>query len=89
MNRPMKRCDECGGYLDRPGLFGCTEKHPKPTVSQEIVMAIEKNLGDRRGLRQEWEAIDNDRQEDIRECWEMEIFKILYQRVKPCPQNEL
>ena len=33
------------------------------------VAAIVKDLSDRRGLRQEWEQIDDDIREEIRETW--------------------
>jgi trans-2-enoyl-CoA reductase len=37
--------------------------------SQTIVEEIIKDLSDRRGLRQEWNQIDEDIQEEIRETW--------------------
>lgn len=37
--------------------------------AKEIVNAIIADLTDRRGLRQEWEQIDSDIQEDIRQEW--------------------
>jgi len=38
-------------------------------LAQKIVMAIEKDLRDRRGLRQEFERIDKDIQDEIRSEW--------------------
>lgn len=44
-----KRCDNCGGRTDRPGLYRCDESpHPKPTLAQAIVADIERELDDRR-----------------------------------------
>lgn len=41
----------------------------KEKAARCIVEAIEKDLRDRRGLRHEFEAIDADIQEEIREQW--------------------
>jgi len=37
--------------------------------SEEIVFEIMKDFTDRRGLRQEWDNIDDDIQEEIIETW--------------------
>jgi trans-2-enoyl-CoA reductase len=37
--------------------------------AKRIVDAIISDLTDRRGLRQEWEEIDSDIQNEIREAW--------------------
>lgn len=37
--------------------------------AMKAVNAIIEDLSDRRGLRQEWESIDNDIQQEIREEW--------------------
>ena len=37
--------------------------------AQKIVAVIERDLTDRRGLRQEWEGIDDKIQVEIRETW--------------------
>lgn len=66
----MTRCENCGGRLDRPGLFKCRAGHPKPTIAQRIVRGIEADLRDRRGLRQNFETLDADTQDEIRDAWE-------------------
>jgi hypothetical protein len=41
-------------------------------MEQRIINAVEaiiRDLSDRRGLRQEWEQIDDDIQEEIKETW--------------------
>ena len=40
----------------------------KQTV-QKIVSAIVEDLSDRRGLRQEWEQIDEEIQAEIKQTW--------------------
>lgn len=40
-----------------------------------IVDAIIKDLTDRRGLRQEWDAIDDDIQDEIRNVWIQIVVK--------------
>lgn len=63
-------CENCDGRLDRPGLFRCKKKHhPDPTLPQRIAAAIERDLSDRRGLRQEWEGIGPEIQVEIRDKW--------------------
>lgn len=37
--------------------------------AEKIVAALIKDLSDRRGLRHEWEQIDDDIQEEIRNTW--------------------
>lgn len=39
-------------------------------AAKKIVEAILQNLTDRRGLRQEWDQIDDEIQNEIREAWE-------------------
>jgi hypothetical protein len=39
-------------------------------IAQRIVKAIENDLSDRRGLRQEWEQIDDEIKNCIRKEWE-------------------
>ena len=73
----MKRCDECGGRLDRPGLFDCEEPHPQPDTAQRIVDHIENDLRGRKGLRQEFEDIDEDTQDEIRDQWAMLVRYVL------------
>ena len=38
-------------------------------VCDQVVTKIIEDLRDRRGLRQEWDAIDPDVQEEIKESW--------------------
>ncbi len=38
-------------------------------VARSAVALIIKDLSDRRGFRQEWEGIDDDIQDEIRERW--------------------
>lgn len=71
------RCEECGGRFDRPGLFDCTIRHPEPTQAQAIASVIEKDIRGRRGLKGEWESIDDDIQDDIRDEWARLIEQIL------------
>ena len=81
------RCDECGGRYDRPGLFGCgVSRHPVCDFAQTIVALIEDDLRDRRGLRQEWEQIDEDTQDDIREVWSEKIRQEV-RRWKICAED--
>lgn len=39
------------------------------SIAARIVAAIEADFTDRRGLRQQWEQIDGDIQEEIRREW--------------------
>ena len=41
----------------------------KADAAQRIVAAIERDLRNRRGLRQTWEEIDEDQQDVIRDVW--------------------
>lgn len=72
-----ERCEHCGGRLDRPGLFACIDGHPAPTLSQRIAKAIEYDLTHRRGLRQAWERIDADTQDEIRDEWGRVVDQLL------------
>lgn len=65
----MRRCEHCGGRTNKPGLFGCDDGHHTPTVAQRIAHAIEDDLRDRRSLRQEFESLDDDVQDMIRDAW--------------------
>ena len=66
----MCLCNKCGGRIARPGLFQCKQPcHPEPDDAQRIVTAIEANLRDRRGLRQQFEQIDEETQNEIRDTW--------------------
>jgi len=45
--------------------------------AEKIVKALESDLTDRRGLRQEWEQIDDDVKQEIRKMWSDIIRKEL------------
>lgn len=47
------------------------------TIEDRIEMAIEKDFTDRRGLRQEWNEIDDDIKREIRKTWKDLIRKEL------------
>lgn len=66
-----KRCEDCNRRLDRPAHAFCRNKdvHVDADNAQLIVAAIEHDLRDRRGLRQEFEQIDEDIQDEIRDAW--------------------
>ena len=49
----------------------------KKDLAGRIVDDIVKDFTDRRGLRQEWEMIDEDIQEEIREEWKKIVIKHL------------
>ncbi len=66
----MGICSKCNGSLFRPGLHHCkVEEHPQPNLMQSIVLEIEYDLTDRRGLRQAFEGIDDETQCLIRDVW--------------------
>lgn len=75
----MRRCENCGRRLDRPAHEFCENKdwHVNPDKAQKIVQLIEDDLTDRRGLRQEFEAIDCDTQDEIRDTWAQIIRDLL------------
>lgn len=50
-------------------------------LAKKIFEAVERDLRDRRGLRHEWDRIEDDIQKEIRETNEANIAKIL-KRVK-------
>ena len=70
------RCDECGRRFDRPG-FGCEKTHTEPDAAQELVEKIEHDLRNRRGLRHEFENIDEDIQDEIRDQWARFVCEVL------------
>lgn len=47
-------------------------------IARDIVAAIEYDLSDRRGLRREWEQIDDDVKREIRRTW----AKIIREKLK-------
>ena len=46
-------------------------------VARRIVAAIIRDFTDRRGLRQEWEQIDDETQAEIRDEWQRRTEKCL------------
>ena len=44
-------------------------------VAENIVSEIIKDLSDRRGLRHEWDRIDEDIQAEIRTTWEQIVVR--------------
>ncbi len=46
-------------------------------IAEKIVAGIERDFTDRRGLRQEWEQIDDDIQAEIREAWANIVRQII------------
>ena len=49
MSDTQELCLNCGGRLDRPGLFRCQDRrHVTPTLAQRILADIEHELNDRR-----------------------------------------
>lgn len=46
-------------------------------IATEIVRAIERDICDRRGLRHEWERIDEDIQQEIRDTWRKIVLAAL------------
>ncbi len=50
-------------------------------IARDIVVAIEKDILDRRGLRQELEGCDEDIRTEIREKWESLIDGVLHTRI--------
>ena len=74
----IERCENCGGRLDRPGLFQCNvDGHPEPTIAQTIVAAIEADLRGRRGLSGSFEDVDADVQDEIRDRWAELVREVL------------
>jgi hypothetical protein len=64
----MERCSECGGRLDRPGLYRCDDvRHPAPDLARRIAAAIERDASGRRGMR--WDAVGDDVRDEIRDRW--------------------
>lgn len=50
---------------------------PTAELPEKIVDAILEDLTDRRGLRQEWEQIDDDIKDEIRETWIAAVRELL------------
>jgi len=67
-------CEEAMNRLNKQGER-MTNK--MPVVGKRIVEAVIADFTDRRGLRQEWENIDKDIQNEIQEAWLKKINLIL------------
>ena len=76
----MSECEQCGGDLNRVGLFNCNDGHPLPNLAQRIARAIENDLNDRRGFH--LSSLDDERRNDIVDTWETLIGKILRTEAK-------
>ena len=61
-----------GALIDK--YFDHISDGTKVSKEEEIVFGILSDFTDRRGLRQEWEQIDDDIQEEMIETW-IEIVK--------------
>jgi hypothetical protein len=74
----MDKCFVCGElephqnhqYEDAAGKFISRDHIFARSRSEYIVGLIVEDFTDRRGLRQEWEQIDDDIQQEIRKTWE-------------------
>jgi hypothetical protein len=51
--------------------------HKNKILAENIVSKIIQDLGDRRGLRQEWERVDDEIKCEIREEWINTIMEVL------------
>ena len=80
---PDPACPNClgDGYDGRDGIkveCGCKHKYNEHvTVAGRIVEDIIHDMTDRRGLRQEWEQIDDDIQQEIVAVWRAIVEKRL------------
>lgn len=44
-------------------------------IAEDVVSAIERDIEDRRGLKQEWDSISEAVKEEIRMAWRFEVHK--------------
>lgn len=73
-----RRCEDCYGRFDRPGLFGCDDRrHSTPDPAQLTVAGVESDPSDRRGLRREWGGIDSETRDGIRDQWAEIVRRLL------------
>lgn len=56
-------------YSDKYYSLILDKNEEELTLEEKIVFRIIRDFTDRRGLRQEWENIDDDIQEEIIETW--------------------
>jgi hypothetical protein len=67
-SRSEDMCENCGGRVDRPGLYGCGATcHSAPSLAQRIVRAIERDMDGRRGMG--LGGLDADLRVEIRDRW--------------------
>jgi hypothetical protein len=73
-----EKCDYCDISFDRPSI-GCENeaKHKTPDIVDRIVHDIESDITDRRGIGSEFESIESELQQEIRESWGSIIKKHL------------
>lgn len=62
-----ERCTSCDRLLSFMAHRVCQEKdkHVTPTLAMRVVDEIEWDLRDRRGIRHEWDNVDEDVQDEI------------------------
>jgi len=73
----MNKCFVCGElephqnhqYTDAAGKYISKDHDFARSRAEHIVNLIVHDFTDRRGLRQEWEQIDDDIQQEIRQTW--------------------
>jgi hypothetical protein len=88
MSDTAERCDYCGRRWDRPGCSGCPPGHAVPDLAQSLVRLIEDDLTDRRGLRGQWEMLDDEIRDEIRDEWARLIRQgIAEQELRDSPQG--
>lgn len=54
-------------------------------LAEQVVAAIELDITDRRGLRQEWDQIDDSTKNEIREAWAKIIRPLIWYGSVPIP----
>ena len=64
-------CEECGYPLDSlyHEYFDYILDEKETTLDKKILFEILEDFADRRGLRQGWDEIDRDIQEEILQVW--------------------
>lgn len=56
--------------------------HAKKRLARQAIEQIVMDISDRRGLRQEWEACDNEIQAEIKKIWEDIIVEAIDNQLK-------
>lgn len=64
-----EHCEDCGYLFRHPAHDHCAvkDKHAPHDTATRIVWAIETDLRDRRGIRHEWDNVDDEIQDEIRD----------------------